>query len=68
MGVCVGVWFGDAVSVGGDSAAAMLASAGGEAAGETGVGVGSDVKTPQAMMTCTAKASMADLKRGADVL
>ena len=68
MGVCVGVWFGAAVSVGVDSAAAMFASAGGEAAGETGVGVGSDVKTPQAMVTCTAKASMADLKRGADVL
>ena len=68
MGVCVGVWFGAAVSVGVDSAAAMFASVGGEAAGETVVGVGSEVKTPQAMATCTAKASMADLKRGADVL
>ena len=68
MGVCVDVRFRAAVSVGVDSAVAMFASAGGEAVGETGVGVGSDVKTPQAMVTCTAKASMADLKRGADVL
>ena len=68
MGVFVDVWVGAAVSVGGDSDAATFASAGGEAAGATGVDVGSEVKTPQAMVTCTAKASSACLRRGADVL
>lgn len=66
----MGVWVGAAVGVGvgGDSDVAMFASAGGEAVGATGVGVGSEVKIPQAVVTYTAKASAADLKSGADVL
>ena len=41
---------------------------GGGVVGGAGGGTGSEVKTPQARVTGTAKASTAGLKRGADVL